>query len=183
MRKAILSVAALVFILWGAAMLGAQAAEQLSIEAFYGNFKGSGIARSDASDYFGLTLRDIDVTVRPEGDGISIAWTTVLRQGGDPDNPNVRRKSNSVNFVPSELSSVYRAIDSGDALARQPVAWAYVNGYTLTMHSLVVLDGGDYVMKTYNRTLSDMGMALEFISVQNGQTVRRVEGRLTKQTD
>jgi len=28
-----------------------------------------------------------------------------------------------------------------------------------------------------------MGMALEFISVQNGQTVRRVEGRLTKQTD
>ncbi len=183
MRKAILSVAALVFILWGAAMLGAQAAEQLSIEAFYGNFKGSGIARSDASDYFGLTLRDIDVTVRPEGAGISIAWTTVLRQGGDPDNPNVRRKSNSVNFVPSELSSVYRAIDSGDALARQPVAWAYVNGYTLTMHSLVVLDGGDYVMQTYNRTLSDMGMALEFISVQNGQTVRRVEGRLTKQTD
>jgi hypothetical protein len=121
--------------------------------------------------------------VRPEGAGISIAWTTVLRQGGDPDNPNVRRKSNSVNFVPSELSGVYRAIDSGDALARQPVAWAYVNGYTLTMHSLVVLDGGDYVMQTYNRTLSDMGMALEFISVQNGQTVRRVEGRLTKQTD
>lgn len=183
MRKAILSVAALVFILWGAAMPGAQAAEQLSIEAFYGNFKGSGIARSDASDYFGLTLRDIDVTVRPEGAGISIAWTTVLRQGGDPDNPNVRRKSNSVNFVPSELSGVYRAIDSGDALARQPVAWAYVNGYTLTMHSLVVLDGGDYVMQTYNRTLSEMGMALEFISVQNGQTVRRVEGRLTKQTD
>jgi len=51
------------------------------------------------------------------------------------------------------------------------------------MHSLVVLDDGSYVMQTYNRTLSDMGMELEFISVQNGETVRRVEGRLTKHAD
>ncbi|MBT3171225.1 MAG: hypothetical protein HN333_07325 [Rhodospirillaceae bacterium] len=180
MRKAIIAVAALVFILLSGVMPGAHAAEQLSIEAFYGNFRGAGIARSDASDYFGLTLRDFDVTVKPEGAGISISWTTVLRQGGDPDNPDVRRKSNSLSLVPSDMPGVYRAVNSGDALAGQPVAWAYVHGYTLTMHSLVVLDDGSYVMQTYNRTLSDMGMQLEFISVQNGETVRRVEGRLTK---
>ena len=46
-----------------------------------------------------------------------------------------------------------------------------------------VLEGGDYVMQTYNRTLSDMGMALEFISIENGETARRVEGRLTKRSD
>ncbi len=183
MRKAILAAAAVALILLCGAVPGARAGETLSIEAFYGNFQGSGIARSDASDYFGLTLRDFDVTVRPEGGGISIAWTTVLRQGGDPNNPDVRRKSNSVNFVPSDIPGVFRALGSGDALAGQPVAWAYVHGYTLTMHSLVVLDSGDYVMQTYNRTLSDMGMALEFISVQNGETMRRVEGRLTKRAD
>lgn len=186
MRKALLSAAAIaglsLTLMWSA-MPGARAGETLSIEAFYGNFQGSGIARSDASDYFGLTLRDFDVTIRPEGAGISIAWTTVLRQGGDPDNPDVRRKSNSLIFAPSDSPGVYRAAGSGDALAGQPVAWAYVHGYTLTMHSLVVLDGGDYVMQTYNRTLSDMGMALEFISVQNGETVRRVEGRLTKRAN
>ena len=104
----------------------------------------------------------------------------VLRQGGDPDNPDVRRKSNSLTFVPSDLPGVYRATTSGDALAGQPLAWAYVDGYTLTVHSLVVLDGGGYVMQTYHRTLSDMGMALEFISIKNGETARRVEGRLTK---
>ena len=104
----------------------------------------------------------------------------MLRQGGDPDNPDVRRKSNSLTFVPSDLSGVYRATTSGDALAGQPLAWAYVDGYTLTVHSLVVLDGGGYVMQTYHRTLSDMGMALEFISIKNGETARRVEGRLTK---
>ena len=185
MRKALNCAAAAVLVLvllWGATPR-AGAAEQLSIEAFYGNFQGSGIARTDASDYFGLTLRDFDVTVRPEGAGISISWTTVLRQGGDPDNPDVRRKSNSVVFVPSDLPGVYRAAESGDALAGQPLAWAYVRGYTLTVHSLVVLDSGDYVMQTYNRTLSDMGMALEFISVENGETARRVEGRLTKRAD
>ena len=181
MRKALTSatLVLVIVLLWGA-VPGAKAAEQLSIEAFYGNFQGSGIARTDASDYFGLTLRDFDVTIRPEGSGISISWTTVLRQGGDPDNPDVRRKSNSLTFVPSDLPGVYRATTSGDALAGQPLAWAYVDGYTLTVHSLVVLDGGGYVMQTYHRTLSDMGMALEFISIKNGETARRVEGRLTK---
>ena len=185
MRKAITAVAAAVLalvILWGAAP-GAKAAEQLSIEAFYGNFQGSGIARTDASDYFGLTSRDLDVTIRPEGTGISIAWTTVLRQGGDPDNPDVRRKSNNLIFVPSDLPGVYRATNSGDALSGPPLAWAYVKGYTLTVHSLVVLNTGGYVMQTYKRTLSDMGMALEFISIKNGETARRVEGRLTKRAD
>jgi len=98
MRKAITAVAAAVLalvILWGAAP-GAKAAEQLSIEAFYGNFQGSGIARTDASDYFGLTSRNFDVTIRPEGTGISIAWTTVLRQGGDPDNPDVRGENQTI---------------------------------------------------------------------------------------
>jgi hypothetical protein len=185
MQKAVIGAAIAVLalvILWSAAP-GAKAAEQLSIEAFYGNFQGSGIARTDASDYFGLTLRDFDVTVRPEGTGVSISWTTVLRQGGDPDNPDVRRKSNNLSFVPSDLPGVYRATNSGDALAGQPLAWAYVDGYTLTVHSLVVLDSGGYVMQTYNRTLSDMGMALEFISIKNGETARKVEGRLTKRTD
>ncbi|MDP6474480.1 MAG: hypothetical protein QF449_13390 [Alphaproteobacteria bacterium] len=184
MRKPLRSAAAaLVLVLLCGAIPGAGAGEQLSIEAFYGNFQGSGIARTDASDYFGLTLRDFDVTVRPHGAGIEISWTTVLRQGGDPNNPNVRRKSSTVVFVPSDLPGVYRAAESGDALAGQPLAWAYVKGYTLTVHSLAVLEGGDYVMQTYNRTLSDMGMALEFISIENGETARRVEGRLTKRSD
>ena len=105
MQKAVIGAAIAVLalvILWSAAP-GAKAAEQLSIEAFYGNFQGSGIARTDASDYFGLTLRDFDVTVRPEGTGISISWTTVLRQGGGPDNPDVQRKSNNLTFLSSDL--------------------------------------------------------------------------------
>ena len=140
--------AAIALVLFGSTFSGARAGERLSIEAFCGHFQGSGIARSDASDYFGLTLRDFDVTVRPEGSGISIAWTTVLRQGGDPDNPDVRRKSNTLLIEPSGQPGVCRAVGSGNVLAGEPLAWAYIEGYTLTVHSLVVLEGGGYVMQT-----------------------------------
>jgi hypothetical protein len=167
------------------ALLGqpGRAADDLSIEAFYGNFAGSGIARTDDSDYFGLTVRDFDVTIRPAPNGISVSWTTVIRQGGDPAMPNIRRKANSLNFVRTDRAGVFRAENAGDPLSGAPFAWARVAGQTFTVHSLVVLDDGGYVMQTYNRTLSDLGMALEFISVRDGETARRVTGRLTKQSD
>lgn len=161
----------------------ARAADDLPIEAFYGTFQGSGLARSDESDYFGLTMRDLDVTIGPAEGGVSVSWTTVLRQGGDPSNPDIRRKSDSIVFVPSGRTGIYRGLRTGDPLKGDPLVWAYVRGQTLTVHSLVVLDGGDYVIQTYNRTLNDLGMALEFISVRNGETARRVEGRLTKQSN
>ena len=50
-----------------AAPLGAQ---ELSIAAFYGHWKGSGISESETSLYFRLTARDLDVVIRPEGAGI-----------------------------------------------------------------------------------------------------------------
>jgi hypothetical protein len=183
MRLAIKCAAALVALALLLGALPGAKAEQLSIEAFYGNFQGSGMASSDSSDYFGLTLRDLDVTVRPEDGGVSIAWTTVLRQGGDPNNPDVRRKSNMLLFTESGRPGIWRAAGSGDALAGEPLAWAYVHGHTLTVHSLVITDSGGYVMQTYNRTLTDMGMELEFISVKNGEAARSVEGRLTKRSN
>lgn len=158
-----------------------QAADTLAIEAFYGNFRGSGISRSDVSDYFGLTVRDLDVTIESAaGGGFTVAWTTVIREGGSPDNPDIRRKSDRLTFAPTARPGVYRADRTGDPLAGEPLTWAHLAGYTLTIHTVSVLDSGDYVVQTYNRTLSDLGMELEFVSVRSGETMRRVEGRLTK---
>ena len=44
-------------------------------------------------------------------------------------------------------------------------------------------DDGTYEMQTYKRVLSGLGMELEFTSVSDGTTLRRVEGRLTKRAD
>ena len=44
-----------------------------------------GLARDDLSDYFDLTVRDLGVTIAVRGQGFNLAWTTVLRDRGDPD--------------------------------------------------------------------------------------------------
>jgi hypothetical protein len=162
----------------------AHAANDLPIDAFFGTFVGSGLARSDVSDYFGLTVRDLDVTIAAAGGGaVSVSWTTVIRQGGDPDNPDVRRKSANVVLEPSGRGGIYRVQGAGDPLTGENLAWAYVKGHSLIMHSLVIHDDGAYAMQTYKRTLSDLGMALEFTSVSDGTTLRKVEARLTKRAN
>lgn len=173
--------AALITCLTCLSLQGARAADELAVEAFYGNYRGSGISRSDVSDYFGLTVRDLDVTINgAAGGGFTVEWTTVIREGGSPDNPDIRRKSDRLTFAPTTRPGVFRADRTGDPLAGEPLTWAHLEGYTLTIHTVSVLDSGDYVVQTYNRTLSDLGMELEFISVRSGETMRRVEGRLTK---
>ena len=53
----------------------------------------------------------------------------------------------------------------------------------LTLSCFEIVDDGAYAMQTYKRTLSDLGMALEFTSVSDGATVRKVEARLTKRSN
>ena len=155
-------------------------AADLAIEAFHGHFVGAGISRTDASDYFGLTVRDFDVVIKPAGNGFSVAWTTVLREGGDPENPNIRKKSAELVFAPGPRAGIWQGTGSGDPLAGEPLAWAHIDGNSLVVHSMVIVDDGNYAMQTYRRTLTDLGMELKFISVRSGETTRMVEGRLTK---
>ena len=162
------------------APLGAQ---ELSIAAFFGHWKGSGISESELSVYFRLTARDLDVVIRPEGAGFNVAWTTVQRQKGDPDNPDVVRKSSSLSFIPSGRPGIWRATTSADPLTGGTLAWARVKGHTLTVNSLVIDDGGGHEMQIYKRTLSDLGMALEFTRLKEGEPVRTAKGRLIKLAD
>ncbi len=156
------------------------AAQDLSIAAFFGIWKGNALSESELSTYFRLTERDLDVIIRPTHRGFAITWTTVLRQKGDPANPEIRRKSTSLSFVRTERSNVWRAATSGDPLAGYRLAWARVKGPTLTVTSLVIEDDGGFEMQIYRRTLSGLGMALEFVRLDDGETVRTAKGRLIK---
>lgn len=155
----------------------------LSIAAFYGIWKGNALSESELSTYFRLTERDLDVIVRPSPRGFTITWTTVLRQKGDPANPEVQRKSTSLRFVPSDRPNIWRATTSGDPLAGRPLAWARIKGQTLTINSMVIEEDGGFEMQIYNRTLSGLGMALEFTRLKDGEPVRTAKGRLIKYAD
>ena len=162
------------------ALLAPVQARDLSIAAFYGNWRGSALSETELSVYFRLTARDLDVTIRPAPGGFTIAWTTVLRQKGDPGNPDIQRKSAMLAFVSAGRPSLWRATTSGDPIAGQALTWARIKGQTLTVTSMAITDDGGFEMQIYRRTLSARGMELEFTRLRDGEPVRTARGRLVK---
>ncbi len=152
----------------------------LRVSAFYGTWVGSGISESEVSIYFRITARDLNVTIRPAGSGFTVSWTTVLRQKGDPKNPQVTRKSSTVTFVPTGRPNVWRGAENADPLDGGAYAWARIEGNALVVYSMVIRDDGGYELQTYRRTLSGLGMELEFVRVSDGEPVRTAKGRLVK---
>lgn len=158
----------------------AQAQRDLPIRAFFGTFRGSGIAQNEDSLYFNVTIRDLDLRIVGAGKGFTATWTTVLRQGGDPARPNVRKRTATLTFAPTTRSGQFRGADSGDPLAGKALVWARIHERTLTIYELSILEDGRYDMQTYARTLTGEGMELEYVRLQDGEPVRTVKARLVK---
>ena len=124
-------------------------AENLSPETFYGTFQGSGYAENHDSLYFGTTVRDLDVVIAPSGGGFSVTWTTVIRSGGDQNDPKVKRKAQTVTFSPAGQPGVFRGTPSGDPLAGNPYVWARIEKHTLTVYIMTIAADGNYEMQSY----------------------------------
>lgn len=162
------------------AFAGTAQAEDLQPAAFFGTFQGSGFAEDKDSIYFGTTVRDLDVVIAPTGSGFSVTWTTIIRSGGDPSNPDVRRKTQTVSFAETEHASVFRGVPSGDPLAGNPYIWGKIEGNTMTVFILTINAGGAYDMQSYARTLSGSGMDLVFSRIRDGEPVRSARAKLVK---
>ena len=162
---------------------GPALAQNIAIDAFYGHWSGTGVSESNISLYFRLTSRDLDVSIQARGTGFVVEWTTVQRQRGNPDDPTPVRKGTAIEFVPSGMPGVWRAADAADPLSGQRYAWVRIKDQTLTVHSLVIDDEGGYEMQIYHRTLTGLGMELEFAAFRNGEARRTAKGRLVKVGD
>lgn len=156
------------------------AAKDLPITAFYGKFSGGGIAHNADSEYFAMTTRDFDVVIKPEGGGVRVDWTSVIRRGGDPLNPKIRRKMSSKILRPTSKPNVFHGSQSGNPLKGEELCWARVDGNTLTVFLMTVSKEGVYELQQYDRTLSGTGMKLLFRSWRDGDRLRSVSGRLVK---
>ena len=176
-----LRLAALGGLVWLAlAPSGARAAADLSIAAFFGHWKGTAVSESEISIYFQLTERDIDVIVRPHGQGgFKISWSTVQRQKGDPNAPREVMKQTSATFVPAGRPGVFRGT-AQDPMAAGGYRWARIAERSLYIYSMVIRTDGAYEMQVYRRTLSGLGMALEFRRTTDGELARTAKGRLIK---
>ena len=156
------------------------AAQDLPLSAFFGRYEGSGIAENRQSLYFGVTVRDMDVHIGPDGAGFFVEWTTVIRSGGDPNNPNVRRRQTRIAFDPSDRENVFVAHEQGEPLRGGAYIWARLSGSALIVYVLAIDSDGSYIIQRYARSLSDTGMQMEFSRTRDGEEVLMARGRLVR---
>jgi hypothetical protein len=154
------------------------------VSPFAGHWKGSGISETDDSIFFAVTVRDMDVVITPGADGaFSLAWTTIMRESGDPNNPEVEKKSAEITFRPWGAPGVYRAVDMGDPLKSEPVWWSRVEGQTLYTYMMLINEDGTWVVQKYTREVTGQGMTVTFERIADGEPVRQVRGRLVKHSN
>jgi len=169
--------------LLGALLTGAPAAlagPNLPFEAFFGHYIGGGIASNEDSLFFAVTARDFDVTIAAAEGGFRVDWTSVIRRGGTPDKPRIRRKSATKVLMPTANASVFHGTESGDPLAGKELCWARITGRTLSVFLMTVDSNGIYELQQYDRGLSGSGMDLVFRSWRGGDRLRTVKGKLVK---
>ena len=177
MKRIVLTLA---FLLTIAASPAAFAQQTLPIGAFFGVWNGGGVAENEDSIYFRSTVRDFDVTIRPAGAGFRIDWTTVIRKGGNPDKPDIRRRKSTKTLMPTGTPGVFHGTGSGDPLSGKEMYWARLDKNTLSLFLMTVDSDGVYTLQQYDRTLSGTGMQLTFKSLSDGDRQREVTGRLIK---
>jgi hypothetical protein len=157
----------------------ASAQQTLRPQAFFGIWAGGGVAENRDSITFPQTARDTDVTIAAAANGFTVTWTSVIRGGGDPKNPNERRVTTSRTFVPSG-TNVWRCTESGDPTAGKEACWARIRGRTMTVYQMAMLEDGGYIVQQYDRTLSGTGMDLRYTQLRGQHNVRVVSAKLVK---
>ena len=55
-----------------------------------------------------------------------------------------------------------------------PYVWAGLEGKTLTVRALYIVESGGYEIHVYKRTLQDGGLDLDFERIRDGETVTQV---------
>lgn len=166
-----------VLLILGGGMSAARA--EVAINAFFGRWVGAGISESEISANFQTTARDLEVIVTPHAQaGFEITWSTVQRQKGNPDDPTEKVKSTTLQFSP-DAGGLWRAGGS-DPFAGTPVAWARIDDNSLIVSTFTVTKDGAGETQIYRRTLSGMGMALDYRRVVDGELVRSAKARLSK---
>lgn len=163
----------------GIAHAGTVRADDASLMRFFGAYEGETVFQDRE-----VAPRELAVVIRPFADGgFTIRWRTIIF-----DTVNEPRgRTQVIYFKPLDGQRAFFAatapedaagLASQDPLDGRPFAWARISGETLTVNVFTISDMGDYVIQTYERQLTENGMALAFLKVRNGRPEQRMFGIL-----
>lgn len=169
------------FMVLGFVMLASRPVLAQDFSVFLGHWAGSGISETEDSIYFAVTVRDMDVVIEKVSDtSFKLTWTTVTRESGDPDNPNVKKRTAAITFAATGEPGVYRATDIGDPLKSEPVWWSRIEGTTLYTYMMMLNRDGTWTIQKYTRKVTDQGMSLTYERFADGEQARTVRGQMVK---
>jgi len=145
---------------------------------FFGTYTGSSInvVKGEVSE------RDLAVTIKPwDKDGFNIEWTAVTYRA----NGKQKKTETSINFYRSPREGIFASAMKKDVFGNTvsfdpvgadaaPYVWAGLEGNSLTVRALYIVDSGGYEIHTYKRTLQEGGLALDFDRIRNGEKVTQV---------
>ena len=146
----------------------------------------SEFGRAKAESAASAVRRPVDYGIEPYGDdGFRLHWVNVTLVDGRRDVPGVERRVQTVLFEHADARNLYVEVEAGSPFREReatrpmrgdPVRWAAISDRTMHVNSFVVLDDGRYELQTYDRTLTDDGMRIEFQRIVDGEVVKRITG-------
>ena len=161
-----------------------------AVEKFFGNYVGSGSALVLDEDR--RETRDLDVTVeRYRDDGFTLKWITVIRDAEDGRvGDDVKRREVNENFIPVEdkenvfvLSpegGLFQKSELPNPLRGDAVRWAAIEGNEMTVYSLAINENGGSELQVYRRALTEKGMSISFMRLQDEKLKVRMSGELVR---
>jgi hypothetical protein len=162
-----------------------------SIDPFIGEYVGRAEVFGDDGTVTHIRDMDIEIT-RHKRNGLRIRWFNVTLVDGRRDVPGVVRQVSEVIltphedrqfFVETEENNPFREKEDFSALAGDPLRWALIEDGTIYFYSFQKLPDSRYELQIYTRTLTDIGLDLEFERIVDGSVQRAIAGRTVRATD
>lgn len=164
--------------------LGSIAAGAADLEPYFGAYVG--VAKLEDSATGEVQARDMDIVIKPfRRGGFEIHWVNVTLVDGRRDLPGVERRVQTVLFEPAAEGNYYVEVEEDNPFRERaetrpmrgdPVRWASLDDQGLHVYSFVVLEDGRYEIQIYDRTLTEVGLDIDFRRILDGEVVRRVTG-------
>jgi hypothetical protein len=149
-----------------------------SFERFFGSYQGESDTVPDGES----ANRRMSVEIKPRKDGFTVSWTTAITKAG-----RLKTKGLSVDFITTSRSDTYASAMRTDLFGHpvpldlmkgEPLVWATINGDTMTVYLIRILDDGSQDFQIDKRTRTADGLQSEFVGLYDGEPLRRMTATL-----
>lgn len=137
-------------------------------------FIGKYVGEAELETAKGTETRQIEVLIRPSGEGFSLRWTTISEKASG----KTKERSYYAVFKhrgPNTYRTTEKDIDFGDATG---AVYAKIYGKKMTVVAFLISPEGRHEVQRYERELVPGGMKLTFSREFDGTKLKSVEAML-----